>query len=260
MQITYPTESTGIETVKMETVEASRPNKIWQFIRFIVVTGVIFAFSFAVINFTAYKQIIINIINPDTNARATAALEAGVNQKEIDPSKLLPVLPTKKEVRKSFAWLNFSIAPTDYRLVVPKLGKSVPIVKMGTKNIEGENWKELEKQIQDGLRGGVVHYPGTAKPGQYGNVFITGHSSYYPWDPGKFKDVFALLGKLEVGDSFYIYHNQTKYSYKINEKYEVYPSNVNVLEQPRDKKVATLMTCTPVGTTLRRLIIKAQEV
>jgi sortase A len=131
---------------------------------------------------------------------------------------------------------------------------------MSSENIEGENWSELEKQIQSGLQQGVVHYPGTAEPGQVGNVFITGHSSYYPWDPGQFKDVFAVLGQLEIGDEYYVYFNQRKYTYRIREKYEVQPDNVNVLQQPHDRKVSTLMTCTPVGTTLRRLIIRADDI
>jgi len=33
-----------------------------------------------------------------------------------------------------------------------------------------------------------------------------------------------------------------------------------VLNQPVDKRVATLMTCTPIGTTLRRLIVSAEEI
>ncbi|HLD63785.1 MAG TPA: hypothetical protein VI913_02705, partial [Candidatus Peribacteraceae bacterium] len=36
--------------------------------------------------------------------------------------------------------------------------------------------------------------------------------------------------------------------------------NVDVLRQPLDQRLSTLMTCTPVGTTLRRLILLAQEV
>ena len=152
------------------------------------------------------------------------------------------------------------IAPTDDRIIIPKLGKSVPLIDMSTEHIEGENWADLEKQIQDGLRNGVVHYPGTAKPGQYGNVFMTGHSSYYPWDSGQFKDVFALLGQLVPGDEFIVYNNQIKYTYRIYDKLEVQPDNVDVLEQPKDRKIATLMTCTPVGTALRRLIIKAEEI
>ncbi len=256
MHITYE------QSREVEFEKITIGDRIWQFVRFTVVTGMIFAVSFLAINFTAYKNILASAINPEAQAKAEQVLNTatGSNIKTIDASELLPVLPDKKEVRKKFAWVEMPIAPTDDRIIIPKLGKSVPLVDMSTEHIEGENWADLEKQIQDGLRGGVVHYPGTAKPGQYGNVFMTGHSSYYPWDPGQFKDVFALLGQLVPGDEFIVYNNQIKYTYRIYDKLEVQPDNVDVLEQPKDRKIATLMTCTPVGTALRRLIIKAEEI
>ncbi len=237
-------------------------DRIWQFTRFVVVTGMIFAISFFAINYSAYKAILVNTFNPEAQAQAEKALEVSVtpNKAQLVTSNMLPVLPDAKDEHKTFDWVDFPIAPTDNRIIIPKLGKSIPIVEMGTEQIEGENWGQLEKQIQGGLQKGVVHYPGTARPGQFGNVFITGHSSYYPWDPGKFKDVFALLGKLQPGDLFYVYYNQAQYTYKIYNRMEVQPGNVDVLAQPKDKKIATLMTCTPVGTALRRLIIQADEV
>ena len=256
MHISYQDKTIGFIPERISFSE-----KIWQFIRFTVVTGMIFSISFFALNYSAYKQIFEGIVNPDAQAKAQETLEAAAGEGLGEgASLLLPVLPDKKDVRKTFVWPDMPIVPTDNRLVIPKLGKSVPLVAMTTEHIEGENWNELEKQIQDSLRGGVVHYPGTAKPGQYGNVFMTGHSSYYPWDSGKFKDVFATLSKLEVGDRYYIYYNQIKYTYEVVDKKEVKPSNVSVLEQPHDEKVSTLMTCTPVGTTLRRLIITAEQV
>lgn len=261
MHIPYIEES----IVQAAVVGYPKPSfigKIWQLIRFCVVTGAIFSVSFFVLNFGAYKQILVDFINPSAQVEAKNVLEnaSGEGSKTVDPSLLLPVLPDTKDVKKSFAWVDVQIVPTDNRLVIPTIGKSVPLVDMSVENVAGENWSVLEKQIQEGLRGGVVHYPGTAKPGQFGNVFMTGHSSYYPWDKGKFKDVFAQLGKLQIGDKYYVYYNQKKYVYQITKKYEVQPSNVNVLKQPADKKTSTLMTCTPVGTTLRRLIIKAEQV
>ena len=238
--------------------EVTLGDRFWQFVRFAVVTGMIFAVSFFAINFQAYRSILASALNSESQVAAEKVL--GASTVAVDPDLLLPVIEGEKETKKSYAWLDFQVVPTDNRLVIPKLGRSVPIVEMGTENIEGENWTDLEKQIQSGLQKGVVHYPGTAKPGQTGNVFITGHSSYYPWDPGKFKDVFAVLGKLEVGDEYYVYYDQKKYTYKVTEKIEVTPDNVNVLQQPHDKKVSTLMTCTPVGTTLRRLIIRAEDI
>ncbi len=256
MHIPYEKETSGKNLIKFSFSE-----KVWQFVRFCVVTGLIFSLSFFSLNFGAYKQIFSGIVNPDAQVKAQEMLEGAAGEGiEKAVADLLPVLPSENDVHKSFSWIDIQVAPTDNRLVVPKLGKSVPLVNMSTESIQGENWSELEKQIQDGLRKGVVHYPGTAKPGQYGNVFMTGHSSYYPWDSGKFKDVFATLSKLDVGDRYYVYYDQKKYAYQITEKKEVQPNNVNVLSQPVDKKISTLMTCTPVGTTLRRLIITAEQI
>jgi LPXTG-site transpeptidase (sortase) family protein len=245
--------SRGVEKI-------SFAEKIWQFIRFTVVTGMVFLVSFFALNFNAYRQIFSGLLNPEAQAKAQDTLEAAMGNQGIDADQLLPVLPENKTAKSAFPWMDYGIAPTDNRLVVPKLGKSIPIVETGEAAIQGENWTQLEKQIQSGLQKGVVHYPGTAKPGQYGNVFITGHSSYYPWDPGQYKDVFATLSKLEVGDRYYVYYNQIKHTYQVADKKEVKPSNVDVLTQPVDEKISTLMTCTPVGTTLRRLIITAKEV
>ena len=245
-----------IKAVTFEEVTVG--DRIWQMIRFAVVTGMIFAVSFFALNFQAYSSILASALNARGQVEAQHVLEA--SSADVDPDLLLPVIEGEKETQASYAWLDQPVVPTDNRLVIPKLGRSVPIIEMSSEHIEGENWSELEKQIQSGLQNGVVHYPGTASPGQVGNVFITGHSSYYPWDPGQFKDVFAVLGQLEVGDEYYVYYDQKKYAYKVTEKFEVTPDNVNVLQQPHDKKVSTLMTCTPVGTTLRRLIIRAEDI
>lgn len=256
MHISYNENERGVRTAKI-----ALSDKVWQFVRFTVVTGMIFSIAFFSINFNAYKTILSSAFNPEAQAQAEKVLnEATGTTTTTNASELLPVLPDKIESRKTFSWVDFPIAPTDDRIIIPKLGKSVPLVDMTTEHIEGENWVDLEDQIQNGLQEGVVHYPGTAKPGQYGNVFITGHSSYYPWDPGQFKDVFALLGQLDIGDEFIVYYSQIQYTYRIYDKFEVQPSNVEVLAQPKDKKEATLMTCTPVGTALRRLIIKAEQV
>ena len=145
-------------------------------------------------------------------------------------------------------------------MIIPKLDLNIPLVTPSYQALLSENWEGLEKDIQDALQLGVVHYPGTARPGQAGNFFVTGHSSYYPWAPGKYKNVFARLHELNVGDEFWVYYGGDKYRYIIRKEEEVKPTNVNVLDQPVSRRTATLMTCTPVGTTLRRLILAAEEV
>lgn len=187
--------------------------------------------------------------------------------KEIDrknDSQILQMLPVageeyseKEEDFDMSMYLN--IAPPDTRIIIPKIGKNIPIVQISDDSRREEDWERLEEDIQIGLQDGVVHYPGTAEPGQFGNAFITGHSSYYPWDNGRYKDVFAALHDLEVGDEYYIFHKGKKYQYIIRERKVVKPSDVSVLEQDTTKRTSTLMTCTPIGTTARRLILQAEQ-
>ena len=125
-------------------------------------------------------------------------------------------------------------------------------------HLVNEKWEALEQEIQKALETGVIRYPGTARPGEKGNVFITGHSSYYLWAPGAYKDVFALLPNVEVGDTVTVYYNQRQFVYEIQEKKTVKPTEVDVLRQGEDKRL-TLMTCVPVGTNLNRLILVAKE-
>lgn len=153
--------------------------------------------------------------------------------------------------------LHLSIAPPDNRIIVPRLGKSVPLVETQA-NYEGD-WTAFSEAILTDLQGGVVRYPGTAKPGQKGNVFVTGHSSYYPWDPGQYKDVFARLPQVEIEDQITIYYHQKRYDYQVIEKKEVKPTALDVLKQSDDYRLS-VMTCTPVGTDLKRLIVIATQV
>ncbi|MSR67550.1 sortase [Candidatus Peribacteria bacterium] len=152
------------------------------------------------------------------------------------------------------------VGPFEDRLIIPKLGENVPIVRPSMEALMKEDWRKFEEDIQTALQDGVVHYPGSARPGQAGNFFVTGHSSYYPWDDGKYKNVFARLKDLIPGDTYSVYYGGDRHTYRITGKKEVRPSDVSVLDQPTNKRIATLMTCTPLGTTLRRLIITAEEI
>ncbi|GAB4140202.1 MAG: hypothetical protein Fur0024_1200 [Patescibacteria group bacterium] len=142
------------------------------------------------------------------------------------------------------------------RIVIPAINVDAPIVIVQ---------KNTDSALKDGLRKGVIHYPGTSFFGENGNVFLTGHSSNYAWEKGNYNYVFANLGKLKNGDKIIVYFNQKKYVYKVSKKFEIWPKETYVLNaNPKDKKaepkpLLTLMTCTPAGTNLKRLIIWADE-
>ena len=119
----------------------------------------------------------------------------------------------------------------------------------------------MHETFMEELRGGVVRYPGTALPGEMGNVFVFGHSSNYPWVKSEYNDVFALLDTLENGDEITIYYNQKKFTYRVTDRAVVKPGDVKTLEsRDHTKKELSLMTCWPIGTTLERIIIFAELV
>lgn len=153
--------------------------------------------------------------------------------------------------------LNIEVYPTDTRIVIPRINQNVPVIGVRNENLVNRRWEQLEKDIQKALRSGVVHYPGTALPGDNGNVVVTGHSSYYAWDPGRFKDVFALLHDVKLGDKIVVYFGQKKFIYEVDKIKIVYPKDVDVLG-PTTTEQLTLITCTPIGTNLKRLIVQAK--
>lgn len=112
--------------------------------------------------------------------------------------------------------------------------------------------------LQD-LQSAVVHYPGTALPGQTGNVVIFGHSSGVPWEPGKYKFIFTLLDKLTYGDKIFVDYKGTRYTYQVYNTMIVMPNDMSVLNQS-GTHMLSLITCTPVGTSQKRYIVQAVQI
>lgn len=134
---------------------------------------------------------------------------------------------------------------THYKLSIPKLGIDQAVVEIGA--------EDLAKSL--------IHYSGTAMPGQYGNPVIFGHSVLPQlFNPENYKTIFSTLPKLKKGDKILIDFDGVKYRYQIIEMVETRPGDVSVLEQHFDAEYLTLVTCVPPGTYLRRLVIKAQLV
>jgi LPXTG-site transpeptidase (sortase) family protein len=216
---------------------------------------VLFCVLFAGMNFSAFAKKI-NFLLGENNLRS--ALKPAVAL-ELDSLELVATPAPKIVADTGLPKLPNEIAPPDNRIIISRLGIHAPIKLPENVDLKKGNWDQIEDQIQDALRDGVVRFPGTAEPGKYGNAFLVGHSSYYPFLPGKYKDIFALLPEIEIGDEIEIWQNQKKFIFRVSEKKEVKPNNIDVLRQTNDQRI-TLMTCTPLGTTLRRLIVTAKLV
>jgi len=226
--------------------------------RQILASVIILVVGFFALNWSAYVKIAQSAIDDYMGSQKGAEYHELIDGKPQEKT-ILKIASSLDMQKKQIPALNMDVMPTDDRLIIPRIEQNIPIVRVSSENLLAKDWNALEKDMQKALQEGVVHYPGTSVPGQPGNTVVTGHSSYFPWDPGKFKDVFALLHKVVVGDEIVAYYNQQKYVYKVVEIKVVMPDNIEVLKQTSTPQL-TLITCTPVGTNLKRLIVIAKPV
>lgn len=140
-------------------------------------------------------------------------------------------------------------------IIIPKINVEAPVI-YGLPSLD-------EATTQNALKGGVVHYPipgANSYPGQNGNTVILGHSSSDIFNDGQFKFIFVQLGRLEPGDLFYLNYNNVRYTYQVTSKEIIAPDQVGKLAIGDDKPYATLITCDPPGTALRRLIVYGEQI
>ena len=237
-------------------------NRIWQFVRFVVITGVIFAISLFVMNIRAYHNILSSILNPGEHQIKEDILEP---ETEVDPDLFLHATEHQKGNVRHYQ-PEISVMPTDSRIVIPSLAISAPIKQLdnGVELIQGSQWDMLDDAFLDRLNDGTVQYPGSAMAGRPGNNVITGHSSSLNM-LNEFSEVFSMLPQIEEGDNYYVYTPDEngamqRHEYIVTKTYEVLPHEVEVLAQDTSVKQGTLITCTPVGFAHRRFIAESELV
>lgn len=148
-------------------------------------------------------------------------------------------------VSKTNSPAQSSLTQKPYYLSIPELKINNAIVEIGS--------QDLKKSL--------VQYPQTALPGEPGNTIIFGHSVLPQFfNPNSYITIFSTLYRLNVGDQIFVNYDNIKYKYRVEEMYEVKPTDLSVLHQRFDGRYLTLITCSPPGTYLRRLVVKAHLV
>ena len=131
-----------------------------------------------------------------------------------------------------------------YTVSIPVLGITDATVSIG-----GEDLSE-----------NLIQYPGTAVPGKTGNSVVFGHS-ILPlfYDPENYLAIFSTLDKLRKGDKIYINYDGISYKYRVEEMFEVRPTDIEILEQNAGSSYLSLVTCTPMGDPRKpkRLVVRA---
>ena len=164
------------------------------------------------------------------------------------------IQPARSQAATPLIVNSETVAPSATpQVIIPKINVQIPIQFDINATDEATMQKELES--------GVAHYPTTADPGQNGNSAYFGHSSNNIFNKGKYKFAFVLLHELVPGDTFYITKNGKVYAYKVFDKKIVEPNQVEVLDPVAGHTAtATLITCDPPGTSLRRLVVVGDQI
>jgi sortase A len=191
----------------------------WRSVRQLVYIVLLFCFFFVALNYGAYWQQAKYFFQNHSSTPVTVA--------KIAPPSNSP-LP--------------NYAPS---LSIPKIGITAPIVM----NIPLAD-------VHADLEEGVVHVQGSALPGEVGNVVIFGHSSDYVWNPGNYRNIFALLNKLSVGDQISLPYKSQQFIYQVTGSQVVAPTDLAVIDKTNSPTL-TLITCWPVGTSSKRLVVTA---
>lgn len=127
----------------------------------------------------------------------------------------------------------------EFKLSIPKL------------KIESEKVKVDSNDLSESL----AHLPGSALPGDKGNVFISGHSALSALFSLK-TVAFASLPNLKKGDEIAINAGGVNYRYEIIETKIVDPTNTSVINPPdKTGRYISLMTCFPPGLNFKRMIV-----
>jgi LPXTG-site transpeptidase (sortase) family protein len=148
--------------------------------------------------------------------------------------------------------------PPKVESVSDKPGMYVTIPKIKAQSMVEINVDPYdEAAYQNVLKKSVAHAKGTKLPGEKGTVFIFAHSSGNPWEITRMNTIFLRLNELEKGDRIEVQKDGKRYVYKVTSKKEVFPSEVNYLQEI-DKDQLILQTCTPIGTDWKRLLVFAQ--
>ena len=123
------------------------------------------------------------------------------------------------------------------RIEIPRLGLSVVVVEGIGKTT---------------LRRAAGHIPGTALPGQPGNVGISGHRDTF----------FRPLKDLKIKDEIQFSTVNGDFRYVVESLTVVDPNNVGVLA-PTSENQLTLVTCYPffyIGAAPKRFVVRAWQI
>lgn len=195
---------------------------------FLLIQVILPIIAFKFWEFTTYNQNK-TLISPDLNQQVS-----GVSIKNVDDFPAL-ISDNKREQTPPYS---------EFYLSIPSINLEKAKVVVDDNNFDQN----------------LGHLPGSPLPGEKGNAFISGHSSFPEfYRPGNYKAIFAHLPEIKKGAEIIVEAGGQVFRYQVMGLKTVDPKEVGVINPPDQVgRYLTLMTCVPPGFTFKRLIVLAQ--
>ena len=135
-------------------------------------------------------------------------------------------------------------------IVIDSVGIDSVVLNPESRDISG---------LDEALRSGVVHYPGSGTLADNSNMFLFGHSSHLPIVHNKAYQLFNNLEKVKTGEEILVKSKNNEYVYRVS-KVSLVDANEALVEISNKKKKLTLSTCNSFGETSERYVVEADFV
>jgi LPXTG-site transpeptidase (sortase) family protein len=143
---------------------------------------------------------------------------------------------------------------TDNTLVIPSIDLDIPVIPSAADPTKVSDWGILKQNLTQGV--GLAEK--LTMPGSSGTTMIIGHSS--DLYPHPYAAVFAGLNSLAPGDPIQLRYKGQTYTYTATSKRIVEPNDLRFfeeLEAKNDGQQLALVTCWPLFTSAKRLVVIA---
>lgn len=179
------------------------------------------------------------LIFPQSFIRAYVALRLSLAGSHNLPHTVFDIRSISFDTASSTATSTYPLTTNDHqnRLIIPRMGVDATVI---------------ESNSQDALARGLWHIPGSAHPGEAGNVVVTAHR-WLTAPPSP--TTFYLIDTLQPQDEIMYEYKNKRYHYRVTDRFSTTPDNVGILSQDTDK--LTIFTCHPLFSTRERYVVTA---
>lgn len=193
------------------------------------------------------------LIYPNYNDILTAlnSLNFQALSKETTISILTQISPSKENYEErvlGYTSIEESLKNHEIILEEKILEDIETVLKIERLNIEG---RILQGESSLRMDEGFWHFPISPFPGQKGNVVVIGHR-FMELPPSK--NTFFNLDQTRVGERIVITDDYGEYTYIVTDIIESEPNDMSAIKESNDFRL-TLITCTPLWTSEKRLLI-----